>query len=520
MEKIIFTFSDYSQYDKNDIKKYCEMENKQYNDEQYFKILSQFISQVKNEDLISIKSYKEDEEDDNYNYESKSYGKKISSKIMDINLTEGKIITKCYIAILRGIVNLKDGDEMKDTGDKDEGKDGEQSKKQKEEQVYDVTVEIGSRFDTGDKQPFLRYLLSSVYDFKDIKVNKKFNPKSDENDSIWYWLLIIAFRYQLENAYKIGLFKKYKRFEYNDSKVKGTIDINKHIKYNIPFNGKIAYSKRELTHDNEIMHLILHSYEVLNRRHPETLNFISKQSKAYEAICAIREVAPNYKNENVQALISKCSKKITHPYYHRYEHLRKICLLILKNKGISFFDGQSSDIIGIIMNISKLWEEFLNESVLSKIKNTKVKYQNEIKLKLIKGEEKQKTFPLKPDYVIEKGNGKYVIDAKYKIGWQKFILESNIDYISNDYRQITNYVYLLDAQWGGVIFPYKKDNEGEEDLSGYYLDCNGKLFYLFALEVPSTNNQNLEEWKSNFESKMKDITKEIEEKIYNENKNQ
>lgn len=37
----------------------------------------------------------------------------------------------------------------------------------------------------------------------------------------------------------------YVRNEYNDGNVKGTINIDRHIRKNIPFVGNIAYSQRE-----------------------------------------------------------------------------------------------------------------------------------------------------------------------------------------------------------------------------------------------------------------------------------
>lgn len=506
MKKIIFRFSDYSGYKNEDgeiIEKehYVEIREKynykNENEDKYFNLLYKFIKDVKEENLINIKlgsNYEQNEEDDEVddNNIAKSYGNKISTKIMDMNLDRKEIKTKGYIGVLRKTVKLEEQDD----------------------DAYDVIIEIGSKFDKwsndneNNKQLFLRKMISSACN---INLYENFNPKSDNADSLWYWLFIFAFRYQLENAYRIGLFKKYKKFEYNDSKVKGVVDINRHIKCNIPFNGKIAYNKRELTYDNEIMHLILHAYDILNSKYPNEVSaFINKNSKAYEAICAIREVAPNYKNENIQALIYKCSRKITHPYYHSYEHLRRVCLLIIKNNGISFFDGKSSDIIGVIINISELWERFLYNDILSKIKNEnmKVEYQHEIKLKLEKEKKEIKTFTLKSDYIIEKDNKRYVLDAKYKLGWEKFVSEYDINYIIHDYRQITNYVYLLDAQFGGVIFPYSY-NEDEKNKNGYCFTYNGeKCFYLFALNVPNSNNIN--EWIEQFNVNLDNLKKEIE----------
>ncbi|MBM7560463.1 5-methylcytosine restriction system specificity protein McrC [Marinitoga litoralis] len=498
MKKIKFIFSDYSGY-KKDYKAYIDEKNYiiinekyKYNkdndkDNEYFQILCEFIKKFRTRRLeidISESYY----EDNNENIDTK-YGTKISSKIMDINLDTREIMTKGYIGVLRGNIEL-------------EGKG-----------KYDVIIEIGSRFDKGKKQLFLRYLLSQVYK---VNLYKQSNPKADEEDSIWKWLIIIAFKNRLENAFKNGLYKRYKRFEKNDCNIKGTIDIERFIKYNIPFNGKVAYNKRELTHDNDIMHLILHAYDILNKKYPEKISkFINKNSKAYEAISTIKEVAPNYKNENIKSLMLKCFGRINHPYYHNYEPLRKISLLIIKNKGVSFFGGKSSDIIGVIVNIGYLWEQFLYENVLKKIEEIELIYQDMIKLILKKEEEIIRKFSLKPDFVIKGGENKYVLDAKYKMGWEIFISsinsKPNIEYIINDYRQITNYVYLLNANWGGAIFPFR---DNEQDLTEFHFTHNqNKHFYLFGLKVPNTEDS--DKWLEIFNVNIETLIKKIESKIDN-----
>lgn len=60
-----------------------------------------------------------------------------------------------------------------------------------------------------------------------------------------------------------GLYKEYRRKYYNDSNVRGTIDINRHIQENIPFCGTIAYNTKEYCYDNSITELIRHTIEYI-----------------------------------------------------------------------------------------------------------------------------------------------------------------------------------------------------------------------------------------------------------------
>ena len=63
-----------------------------------------------------------------------------------------------------------------------------------------------------------------------------------------------------------GVFKTYVRKTYNDSNVKGTIDIARHIVKNTPFVGNVAYSQREYSFDNDLMELIRHTVEFIKHK--------------------------------------------------------------------------------------------------------------------------------------------------------------------------------------------------------------------------------------------------------------
>ena len=72
---------------------------------------------------------------------------------------------------------------------------------------------------------------------------------------------------QIEKAYRKGIYKQYCTFEGNDSKVRGKIDIARHIRLNPLFNGKIAYSYREYTINNNTNRLILTAYTLMEKKY-------------------------------------------------------------------------------------------------------------------------------------------------------------------------------------------------------------------------------------------------------------
>ena len=119
-------------------------------------------------------------------------------------------------------------------------------------------LKISSRFDEGNEDFFLHYMLMKVFNINLFDLNYG----STEDDALD--LLMFLFPRFLHEALKQGVYKEYKRFEHNDARVKGTIDIARHIKYNVPDNGKIAYNTRDYSYDNNITQLIRHTVEFVS----------------------------------------------------------------------------------------------------------------------------------------------------------------------------------------------------------------------------------------------------------------
>ena len=143
-----------------------------------------------------------------------------------------------------------------------------------------------------------------------------------------YKLLCYVFPHFLKNALKKGLYREYRRFNYNDNCVRGSIDISRHIRNNVPFLGRIAYSTRELTTDNRVIHLIRHTIDFLSQSETskhvlyvdrETRNFVDK----------IIENTPNVQFvDRFRIIQENRNNPVRHPYYHEYLSLQKLCLMI------------------------------------------------------------------------------------------------------------------------------------------------------------------------------------------------
>ena len=303
--------------------------------------------------------------------------------------------------------------------------------------IDDIRLTIGSRFDDNkEKQYFLQYMLAKVFAINLVNLNT-----SAENENIWDFLLMYMFPYYLNKALNQGLYKEYKKIKHNNANVKGTIDIARHIRQNIPFAGKIAYNTREFAYDNPITQLIRHTIEYISSR--EHRNALKNNPVTIENVKIIQHSTPLYNQRNRLSVIQNNYKKVNHPFFTKYEDLRKICLNILQGKGLSM-QNSNNKVHGLLFDGAWLWEEYLN-TLLKPFGY--IHPENRTKTHGLHLFEKSRT--IYPDfYSIEK---EMVIDAKYKR-----LDSSSIN--REDVYQVITYMYRLKAKTGIVLYPSIKNH--------------------------------------------------------------
>lgn len=323
-------------------------------------------------------------------------------------------------------------------------------------------MRISSRFDNNINDYFLHYMLQKV--FCPHIVNLK-HTSTQEN--IFDFLLYL-FPYYLNQALSQGLYKEYKKFEYNDCKIKGNINIQKHLNQNIPFCGLIAYNTREYSYDNKITQLVRHTIEYIKR------SFLGKnilQSK--ETDDNIRQIinsTPTYSIWDRHKVLISNSKRLNHPYFTKYCILQQLCIRILRHEEIKY--GNDKDkVYGILFDGSWLWEEYLN-TILKKCNF--IHPRNKAILK----NEKQpiylfedNTYDRYPDFY---KNKEMIIDAKYKH------LGGKIE--RNDIHQIISYMHVLSANTAALAYPNCKSRSAYTAIGK--LNGLGGNIGLLNLQIP------------------------------------
>lgn len=312
-----------------------------------------------------------------------------------------------------------------------------------------VHFQIRSRFDEDTPaQFFLHHMLHRVFCATMLRL-----PTHPDREPIWDFMLYL-FPFALKRAVRRGVFRTYREFQRNDDHLRGAIDIPRHIRCNIPFNGKVACRVREYSGNNLLNHLIRHAIEVL-RRNQVCSGILNIDHEFRDAVRTIVELTPDYCRQDEAWVISNNLRSIRHPFYTEYTLLQTICLKILRQEKNTY--GKMDGLLnGIVFRAEWLWEEYL-ASILTdpRIKhahnNTK---QSPEKISIYRNG----CLDVYPDFFSDQ----IVMDAKYKCSTIK----------RDDRFQIISYIHIRRAETGLLLYP---DNTVSETAIRYEDNAQGLL---------------------------------------------
>ena len=338
--------------------------------------------------------------------------------------------------------------------------------------IGDIRINIHSRFDSNKNQYFIQYMLQKIFGTHLVDLKTESNQEKI-ND-----YLIFLFPWALKKAICQGLFKTYRVFKNNDSKVKGTINFPEHIKKNIPYNGCIAYTTREHTTNNYLIHLIRHTIEYISNNTAYS-SILHCDHDIINAISVIEQCTPDYDAKNLRQIIFKNLRPKSHPYYTDYTILQRLCLKILRHEKLAV-GNNNNQINGVLFNISWLWEEYL-ASILTNLgfkhlQNNNSARQTPFKI-YNKQYQHQALIDAIPDFYCEKK--KVIGDAKYKR------LENNC--ISREDRfQLISYLHITQYSLGIILYPTTNsdcDYQQEGTLNGF-----GGQIGKIGIQIPQDTN--------------------------------
>ncbi len=370
-------------------------------------------------------------------------------------------------------------------------------------------VSINSRFydRAGSSDYFLYYLLMKL---NNINMANLDDRDFKNNDNILN-LLILAFPFFLNKAFRFGIFRAYRTFEYDNSRVKGQIDMPKFLKRDVPFMGKISHKFREFTSDNYLLELVRHTIEYIKQTPFE--NVLSSQTTTRSDVRSCIELTPSYRKSERAKVKQKNLKAIHHPYYRAYAALQRLCLMILQGKKIIYDSNDTTNrLSGIIFDVAYLWEEYLASMLKKDLgfehpENKSGKggirmFDNDSDEDSINyGKLHRRIYPDFYKRVEGEPNESFILDAKYKN------LDGSLK--RDDLYQVVTYMHTMRIDNGGFIYPTRADR-GSDGLkyTKHLLAGYGGSVFRIGFPIPQ-NKSNFHEFKKAIEQYEKGLVKLI-----------
>ena len=371
---------------------------------------------------------------------------------------------------------------------------------------FDSTITPGTR--TEKNQPFF---VASLLLRGKLKFSRNLNVDFNDN-SIFDFYMLWVLKNHFEKACQKGFFKKYQRFERNDDRPRGTLDISRHIRLNLGMeNGKIAYSVRDNTPDNAINHLILTAYDYLKKKYPELVyeNFDNNMEQVLKQL----KYEIGYPRYDRKTILAKTRLPIAHPYFTEYEQIRKDCHLILRDDGVSPFGNEKEDIEGLLYYVPDLWEEYVEDFIRPKLSrfnkeqdDYSFSFEAQKPIRVLTDIDGYGGNSTEPDFVFsykESSDTKdipyLIIDAKYKNKWDRALKGESFDLLE-DYTKCARDMTSVAGTGFGVIFPIRQSGYNEihnpQIIHGISVENPYGYFYSLPIVVPDpTDNVRFAVWE-------------------------
>lgn len=376
----------------------------------------------------------------------------------------------------------------------------------------DIEIEIGSKFDNSGENHFVHYMLSNILNIDRWLVTEMYGKEQTSMSSVSGMLnniVILNFLDTFNEAIRKGSFRKYKNVAYNDSKMRGSLDVSRHIRLNIPENGKIAYNTREYRSDNEYNVLFLKALMIAEKFAPGIVKGKMSENREFKKnIDAMKNSIFGWKDAKVNALLRATEKKIVNSHLKIYEELRVLARYIIRQYGLSKGDGAEYRNTGILVNVDDLWECFVDKMIFQKsyLAEYSTDYvQQEFSI-LQTGAGDNDAIgngrKMRPDFIWK--DLRLVIDAKNKTHWSQalggdwsFHRSGNVDadedndFMREDIYQVLGYMLTFECETGGFIFPVSYEHNlaaAEPYLVREIREGSGKYLKLYPFKVPEGSN--------------------------------
>jgi len=324
-----------------------------------------------------------------------------------------------------------------------------------------LEIDIKSRF----SNIFLERMLNFANDvfLDDVSVSGK--DSKNELD-ISKYIIYYMFVQNLEKAFLLGLPKAYRSISHHEMKLKGKIDINRFIKNDIPFQGKVSSVSREQKEIQEIIDVLYKAVKIIDKSKKFSLKNIShikthlKQNRSNKYVS----------NETINKALK--SKALQNPIFSPYKKVLEYAKFIINGANIEQNKDGKNNTYGFLINVAELFEIYVTKLLAKEFPDWNV---SSPKIELYDNPSMFYKRKIIPDIVMIKDNDVMVFDTKYKrMNMRGRDQNGAGDVDRNDFFQINTYISYYHNQGynvkvGGLLYPmdsFKKEHCHSETWFG------------------------------------------------------
>ena len=321
---------------------------------------------------------------------------------------------------------------------------------------YDgVEVNIKSRF----SDVFLKRMLNFANDvfLDDVSIFKaKENEKKDTDYS--KFIIYYMFIQKLEKSSLLGFPKIYKSIKNHDMKFKGRVDVDRFIKYDIPFRGKVSSISNEQKEVQEIIDVLYKAVSIIEKNgfSAKNISHIKTHLKKHRS---------NKFVSNITIKKAITSKALQNPIFSTYKQVLEYAKFIIDADSLRDNHKGNKETFGFLVNVAALFEIYVTKLLAKDFSDWSVTSPHEETYNAKELFFKRKIIP---DIVMIKDKDVMVFDTKYK----KMLFRGRYqgaDVDRCDFFQINTYMSYYknhpnkyNVKVGGLLYPFEKEFEKDK----------------------------------------------------------
>jgi len=363
--------------------------------------------------------------------------------------------------------------------------------------VWDgLEIDIKSRF----SNVFLERMLNFANDVYLDDVSVSGNESKDLDIS--KFIICYMFVQNLEKAFLLGLPKSYRSVKHHDMKLKGKIDINRFIKNDIPFKGKISSVSREQREIQEVIDVLYKAVKIIESKfNTKNISHIKTHLKQNKSNMFVS-------NETITKAMN--SKALQNPIFAPYKKVLKYAKFIIDGNNIEQAHKGKNETYGFLIDVSELFEMYLYKLLQQKFPEWEVIHEDDLGVYSGLFYERR----MLPDIVMKKDKKVMVFDAKYKRMTFKNRYQYGGDLDRNDFFQINTYMsYYQNSGYeviaGGLLYPMEGKFDANRCHSQEWLGNKNTKFVVDGLDLSQLGDKKIEEIEVDFIERIKNLIAKI-----------